>query len=50
MLDGHNGRLRAENSATMRSWRALSPERRLAAIERRLNPANSLGDGYPPAL
>ncbi|MEO5772837.1 MAG: hypothetical protein ABIQ32_01785 [Sphingomicrobium sp.] len=37
-------------AAAYRAWRNLSPERRLAAVERTLHPAADLGDGYPPAL
>jgi hypothetical protein len=36
--------------STARSWRALDTERRLAAIEQALRPANDLIDAYPPAL
>lgn len=32
-----------------RAWRKLSPDRRLAAVERTLT-AHDLGDGYPLAL
>lgn len=36
--------------STARSWRALDPDSRLAAIERALKPANDLIDAYPMAL
>ena len=36
-------------TAVYRAWRKLSPDKRLAAVERRLN-ATNLGDGYPLAL
>ena len=37
-------------SASYRAWRRLSPERRLAAVERRLSAVNDLTDGFPLAL
>ena len=36
--------------STARSWRALDADRRLAAIERALKPANDLIDAFPLAL
>ena len=36
--------------STGRSWRALDEARRLALVERALNPANDCIDGYPLAL
>jgi hypothetical protein len=36
--------------STARSWRALDPELRLAAVERALKPANDLIDAFPLAL
>jgi hypothetical protein len=42
-------RVRASYS-TARSWRALNPDRRLAAIERALAPANDPIDDYATAL
>ena len=38
------------SSASYRVWRGLSPDRRLAAVERRLNAVNDLIDGFPLAL
>ena len=41
----------ADNSRSAgRSWRGLDAERRIALIERALNPANDLIDGFPLAL
>ena len=37
-------------SASYRAWRRLSADRKLAAVERKLNAANDLIDGYPLAL
>ena len=64
MTDGLGRRLLVENgpaiavaeaqparAATVyRAWRKLSPERRLAAVERKLKPTNDFSDGYPLAL
>jgi hypothetical protein len=36
--------------STARVWRALNPDRRLAAIERALKPANDVTDACPLAL
>lgn len=36
-------------TSVYRAWRRLSPDKRLAAVERRLN-ATKLGDGFPLAL
>ena len=36
--------------STARSWRALNPEGRLAAIDRALKPANHSTDACPTAL
>ena len=36
--------------STARSWNALDPDLRLALVERALNPANDIIDGYPLAL
>lgn len=36
-------------TSVYRAWRKLSPDKRLAAVERRLN-ATNLGDGFPLAL
>jgi len=43
--------IRAQSvNSTARSWRALNPERRLALIEKALNPANDLTDAYSVAV
>jgi hypothetical protein len=36
--------------STARVWRALNPDRRLAAIDRALKPANDSTDACPTAL
>ena len=36
--------------STVKAWRALDEARRLALIERALNPANDRIDGFPLAL
>jgi hypothetical protein len=36
--------------STARSWRALDAERRLAIVERALQPANDFIDAFPLAL
>ena len=36
--------------STARSWRALNPDSRLAAIDRALKPANDSTDACPTAL
>jgi hypothetical protein len=36
--------------STARVWRALNPDRRLAAIDRALKPANDVTDACPLAL
>ena len=41
--------LEAGRSAA-RSWRILDPERRLAIVEKTLDPANDAGDSFPLAL
>jgi len=40
----------AAPSSTVKAWRALDEARRLALIERALNPANDRIDGFPLAL
>ena len=40
----------AERTSAYRAWRRLSPDRKLAAVERRLAAANDLSDGFPLAL
>ena len=43
--------LRSPRSSTVyRAWRGLSPELRLAAVNRALKPANDFIDEYPLAL
>ena len=44
------GRARDAARSTASAWRALDEERRLALIERALNPANDRIDGFPLAL
>ena len=43
-------RRRTPSAPPPRSWRALDEARRLALIERALNPANDRIDGFPLAL
>ena len=64
MAYGFNPRLFVENgpavtaagaygprsSLVYRGWRGLDPERRFAAVENALRPANDVIDGYPLAL
>ena len=45
------GALARSSSMAFRAWRGLDGERRLAAVEQALRPANDDGpDGYPLAL
>ncbi len=38
------------SSMVYRGWRGLDPQRRLAIVEKALEPANDVSDGYPLAL
>jgi len=40
----------AERTSAYRTWRRLSPDRKLAAVERRLAATADLTDGFPLAL
>ena len=40
----------AERTSIYRAWRRLTPDRKLAAVERTLAAANDLSDGFPLAL